>query len=243
MVDMPLLRRPTSVIIPIALGRVESERRAGDILGTAFLVGPNLFMSAHHVLGVEPAPGQTLAALLVDGEHIGAYAAELVFSDPHRDIALARVEDWPVTEHLPISNTDELFMNQNVLTIEYSPTRTGVPMPDGDSGIDITANWHKGNMVRQYRDDFGRGGMVRCINLSYPAFKRASGAPVHEATGHVLGMILSNIESELSPAHLERIELPDGTAHETVRYFLPSARAIHASHLRQALIAYQGSGD
>ena len=98
------------------------------------------------------------------------------------------------------------------------------------------ANWHKENIIREYTPSFGYQNTTACIDLSYPALKGASGAPViQEQSGNVLGMVVSNIERQLMPAQIERTERPDGTSDEIRRYFLPSTQAIRAVHLREAL--------
>jgi hypothetical protein len=70
-----------------------------------------------------------------------------------------------------------------------------------------------------------------CLELSFPALKGASGAPVVvEVSGVVVGMIVENVQHELLPSHIERVT--DGAKHvEEIKYVLPSAKAISWKHL------------
>jgi hypothetical protein len=100
--------------------------------------------------------------------------------------------------------------------------------------MQISANWHQGHIVRAYLATLGHQQPTSCVDLSFPAFRRASGAPVlHADSGEVLGMIVANVERHLMPAHLERVERDDGVVEE-IRYFLPNGQAIRATHLRDA---------
>lgn len=95
----------------------------------------------------------------------------------------------------------------------------------------IVPSFHKGYIVRAYATEFGFQGTTSCIDLSYPALKGASGAPMLEqSSGSVLGMIVGNVEQQLMPGQIERTTRTDGTKDEVVRYFMPAAQAIRASN-------------
>jgi hypothetical protein len=233
---MPLPRHPQSVVAPVVTSTLGAQDQVHELLGTAFLVGEELFMSAKHVFSVIPPDGQEIVLVSTASGKARVYSAEVIYQDALHDIAVARVGGWPANEPFSIYPTDELLMNSNVLTVDYSPTRSGVRLPDGRSSMQISANWQKGNVVREYVPDFGYEHSPSCIDLSYPALKGASGAPVvDEQSGYVVGMIVGNIERQLMPAQIERTERLDGTRDEIIRYFLPSAQALRASHLRDAL--------
>jgi hypothetical protein len=232
-----LPQTPTKVICQVVTRTSGiSEDRVHVALGTAFLVGKGLFMSARHVLGVLPDSGQELAAILVEGTQVRGYALQTIYQDLVHDIAIAYAAQWPDMQSLAIASTDNLTMNINVLTVEYSATKSGLALSDGRTAMSITPSFHKGYIVRVYDSEFGHSGSTKCMDLSYPALKGASGAPViEESSGNILGMIVGNIEQQLMPAQIERTIRTDGTRDEVVRYFMPSAQAIHASHLRSAL--------
>jgi hypothetical protein len=157
-----------------------------------------------------------------------------VHVDPAFDIAVGLVEGWPTLDFLRLAQGDALHMNIGVLTTEFSPTESR-SQPGGMTVIAIGTNWHQGHIVREYTTEFGHARPTHCIDLSYPAFRGASGAPVVLSDfGDVVGMVVANVERHLLPAHLERIERRDGDV-EHIQYFLPNAQAIRASHLRAAL--------
>jgi hypothetical protein len=232
-----LPRHPTTLISQVVTRTSGiKEDRVHLALGTAFLVDKGIFMSAKHVFGVVPDAGHELAAVHLDGRNLTGFALQVIYKDPVHDIAVARAEQWPDLQPLVIAPADNLTMNINVLTVEYSATRSGVPRPDGQSAMHITPSFHKGYIVREYATEFGFQGTTSCIELSYPALKGASGAPViEESSGNVLGMIIRNVEQQLMPAQIERTMRTDGTRDEVIRYFMPTAQAIRASHLREAL--------
>lgn len=231
---MPLPENPHHVIVPV-VSTTPATGRVHDLWGTGFFVAPGLLMSAKHVLGVTPEEGQALAAVWLQEPTPVALPIDDVYLDPAFDIAVARVSKWPVTGHLDLTGTEDLHMNRGVLTTEYSATEQRVPQSDGSTAMHIAANWHQGHIVREYGTEFGHQRLTRCLDVSYPAFKRASGAPVvHADNGEVLGMIVANVQRHLLPAHLERVEHPDGVVEE-LRYFLPNGQAIRAKHLRATL--------
>lgn len=233
---MPLPQKPTMVIAPVVTNTIGTKDSGHEVLGTCFQVGPGLFMSAKHVFGIAPSAGLEISLVFDSADPISTYKAQLVYQDPKLDISIARVEGWPVDEPFKIAPTNELAMNTGVLTVEYSPTRPRGELPDGRPTMPIQANFHKGHVVREYRETFGHQYMASCIDLSYPALKGASGAPVvRESDGIVLGMIVGNVEQQLLPAQIERTESKDGIKDEIVRYFLPSGQALRAAHLREAL--------
>jgi hypothetical protein len=233
---MPLPTRPQTLIAPVTTV-TKGTNRVHELWGTCFLVKPGLFMSAKHVFGIDVPQDQTLSVVRFSdqGADPESIPVSSVYSHPGYDIAIARVERWPRGDYLPIAPNDHLSMNVNVLTIEYSQPDRHVPLPDGTTAMGIGPNWHKGYMIREYTAGFGHERPTGCLDLSFPALKGASGAPViDESTGLVLGMIVANIERHLMPAQMERTIRSDSTIDE-VRYFAPYAQAIMALHLRQAL--------
>lgn len=77
--------------------------------------------------------GQALSVVLPGGHDVDPVPvlAELIYSDPTRDIAVARVNGWPRNDGLLITADDQLVMNTNILTIEYSEPDRGIPRDDG----------------------------------------------------------------------------------------------------------------
>lgn len=241
---MSLPSNPTTVIVPVVTV-VAGTTKVVDLWGTAFLVRPGLFMSAKHVFGIDLPPSLALAVVLFRGPGADPIpvAAKPVYLDPRRDIAVARVDDWPRSDGLTLApDDDQLVMNTDILTIEYSEPDRGILLEDGQSAIGICPNWHKGYMVREYVDRFGQQRPTACLDLSFPALKGASGAPAIDGqTGLVLGMILGNIERVLLPTQIAPVQRNRVIVDE-VRYFAPYAQAICARYLRDALKASPATG-
>ena len=241
---MPLPGNPTTVIVPVVTV-VAGTTKVVDLWGTAFLVGSDLFMSAKHVFGIDVPQGQALAVVLFGGS--GAepipVPARLIYSDPIRDVAVARVDDWPRSDGLTLAPDNQLAMNTDILTIEYSEPDRGILLEDGQSAIGIGPNWHKGYMVREYVDRFGQQRPTACLDLSFPALKGASGAPaVDGQTGLVLGMIVGNVERVLLPTQIAPV-LRNKVIVDEVRYFAPYAQAICARYLREALETFSATAE
>lgn len=203
-------------------------------------------MSAAHVLGVVPEGDAQLHVahlyLVKRGEIIPTFRIQPVYVDQKHDIAIGKVKEWPYDEHYSIDSTGRIVMNVDVLTYEYSASHAFRDDSSGRTELKFIPTFHKGHITRKYVDDSGFQRPVECIDLSYPAFKRASGAPVivNDGSFSVVGLIIANVERQLLPAHLERIESPGGIVEER-RYFLPMAQAIQAVRLRATLKAAKES--
>ena len=81
------------------------------------------------------------------------------------------------------------------------------------------------------------------LELSFPAFRGASGAPVmfHETGTRVLmgqesygivGVIVANASYHLLPAQIESVIDVENNYVEEIRYMLPQALAVNIQHLR-----------
>lgn len=226
---------PMRSIAPVIIGFPHGS--AHDLLGTAFFVAPGVLMSAKHVLGVVPPAGCSLSVVRmvdIDGQpDLQTYEVTDIFIDPRADVAVGRVEGWPFDRYFEIAQTPNFSANIDVLSVEFSASQLLALGAGGQREMRLTPTYHKGYIMRDYVAEFGHEYPVQCYDLSYPAFKRASGAPVvSNSTFNVVGMIVANIERQLMPAQLERIERQDGTVEE-VRYFLPTAQAIQAPRLRE----------
>lgn len=235
---MAQLQHPLAVVVPIVTVRPERPGRIHDFLGTGFFVGPTRFLTARHVLDVRLPPW--LAIATVSHDPLVTTVVDHIQLDPRRDIASGWGErpEGQATEYLQVEPTDVLKYNLDVMSVEYSSTRQGVPQDTGDRAIVFSPCFRKGNVVQRYTSDFGVASGSQCLDLSYPALKGASGAPVfYSDDARVVGMVVGNTERHLIPAQVTRVDSPDGVTEE-VRYFLPVGQAIHAQHLREHLAAF-----
>ena len=242
---MPLPGKPTTVIVPVVTV-VAGTTKVYNFVGYCFLGRVGSLYECETCLRYRcPARGEALAVVLFGGS--GAepipVPARLIYSDPIRDVAVARVDDWPRSDGLTLAPDNQLAMNTDILTIEYSEPDRGILLEDGQSAIGIGPNWHKGYMVREYVDRFGQQRPTACLDLSFPALKGASGAPaVDGQTGLVLGMIVGNVERVLLPTQIAPV-LRNKVIVDEVRYFAPYAQAICARYLREALETFSATAE
>lgn len=87
------------------------------------------------------------------------------------------------------------------------------------------------------------GAVGEAMELSFPALRGASGAPVmlnefvtdalmgKDPFG-VVGVVLASASYHLLPVQIESVLTEDDTLYEEVRYMLPQAVAISIDHLR-----------
>ena len=73
------------------------------------------------------------------------------------------------------------------------------------------------------------------LELSFPALKGASGAPIMEwlPPFKLWGIVKVNIRAELIPAQIETVVNGQGKIEEETKFYLPQALAIHVKHIRQ----------
>lgn len=230
---MGLPPKPLKAIFPIVSVRKTHKPRY-DFLGTGFFIDDSgLFFTAKHVCkGVE---GQYNAVMLdssADKPATPCQISNLRFSEEF-DIALGEVKGIRDITPLAIA-TENAPMNFDVLTAEFSGTYSQQIEYERKALI-FDPYFRKGQVLRYYRSTFPETVPTGCLELSFPALKGASGAPVIvENTGSVIGMIVGNIERELLPAQIERVT--NGQKYvEEVKYVLPTARAISWKHLNDLL--------
>ena len=103
--------------------------------------------------------------------------------------------------------------------------------------LGLSPTFHKGHVMRWYHSSFPESVPTLSCDLSYPALRGASGAAVVlESDYSVVAMIHGNVQSELQPIQVTREQIGD-EAYEEVRYYLPSAKGIAWTHLRDCLTA------
>jgi hypothetical protein len=223
---MPLPEYPLRTIVPIVRLNVGAKKIV-EFLGTGFFVQDGLLMSAKHVLGVQLGENERLAVPIAD-EAATVYLIGDISTSREFDIAIGRLDRPRQAELLSLA-TNWPPVNAEILTVEYSGTTML------EAGPFFMPYYRKGHVICVYLSRYPEPHPTECLDLSFPALKGASGAPVIvEADGSVCGMIVANVERHLLPAHIERVESTDGTVEER-RYFLPTGKAISWPHLRDFL--------
>ena len=83
-------------------------------------------------------------------------------------------------------------------------------------------------------DQYGAAG-ASMLELSFPALKGASGAPVMSGQFELWGVIIANVNHHLLPAQIETIYDDDGRVVEETQYMLPQGLAVHVNVIREFL--------
>ena len=237
---MGLPTEPLKAIFPIvAMNQLGSY----SFLGTGFFMKKDgTFLTAKHVFADNPLHAGEYYGIVFMHEGLAVHHVSNMRFSESLDIALGQVEIEKIVdniEHLELAEKNAP-LNQDILTIEFSGTRNVA----SEAGIEIQLipSNRKGYVIRYYTSDYPEAIPTETLDLSFPALKGASGAPViDEKDGRVIGLIVANIERHLLPAQVERVD--NGIEpKEEVRYFLPTGKAISWKHLREFVQLISPSG-
>lgn len=228
---MGLPSHPLRAVFPIISVRNIPKPQYG-FLGTGFFVNASgLFLTAKHVCkGVENESNAVMPATLTEKTPAQYEISNLRFSEEF-DIALGEVHGVRDIEPFNIA-TENAPINFDILTAEFSGTYSQ-QIEDGSKALVLDPYYRKGQVLRYYVSTFPESSPTACLELSFPALKGASGAPVIvENTGLVIGMIVGNIQRDLLPSQIERVTNGQKVI-EDVKYVLPSAKAISWKYLNE----------
>ncbi len=128
--------------------------------------------------------------------------------------------------------------NTTLMTYEYGTTR--------QKGNHILLNpaTRIGHMTRRLGPGDGLTSLTdEAIELSFPALRGASGAPVminepvgyafeQKESGAVVGVVIANASYHLAPAQIEEVLNADNTGYGEIRYMLPQGLAVSVRHIR-----------
>ena len=232
---MSVTWRPESGIFPVIAERKVGDRDPTfDILGTGFFINADgTFLTAKHVFtdhGLEHS--HEFRVMMVSAEKdFTLYGVTQVRVSRRFDIALAKA--IAVEGHAPLqmANADPP-RNRDLLTFDYSAT-TFRQQEAGRGQLDITPYTRKGHIVCQRENDYPGPELALTLELSFPALRGASGAPVIlDRRKDVIGMVVANVAQRLLPPQLEPIQQPAGVPRDGT-YYLPAALALHWSHLKE----------
>ena len=228
---MGLPKMPLMAIFPIVAVK---QGPTFSFLGTGFFViKDGTLLTAKHVFTDNPLSAGEYYGIVFMHKGISVHHVSNVRFSESFDIALGQAEIEEIVdniEYLELAEKDAP-LNQDILTLEFSATRT--VMSEAGMQIQLISSSHKGYVIRYYTSDYPEAIPTNALDLSFPALKGSSGAPViDEKDGRVIGLVVANVERHLLPAQVEIID--NGIEpKEEVRYFLPIGKAISWKHLRE----------
>ncbi|HZF28579.1 MAG TPA: serine protease [Gammaproteobacteria bacterium] len=230
---MSTLLNPRHSIVPIMRG---SSEGLTQLLGTGFFVGSKRtrhLVTAKHVFDGNPLREGEIYAFVFPGEKIGIWILPKALGATDLDIAACPVGEHDEFVSLRFSESWQPGMNEDVFAFEYSTTRIQRKLIGG-LHVALEPLTHKGNVMRFYKSDFPERRVTAALQVSFPALQGASGAPVltvnSEGEFVVAGVLVANLEQELLPAQIVRIEEPGKYVEET-KYFLPHGKAIDSKEV------------
>jgi S1-C subfamily serine protease len=201
--------------------------------GTGFFVNfgnRHLLVTANHVLD-----GRAVSILNIPAEPTGFQISEVLVAT--KLLAVDKLHDLAVME--PDFEPDHAFElatnpppgNLRIGSLEYAR----FSIDSAKRQIYANPSSRVGNLVREAYDTVYP---FRVLELSYPALRGASGAPVINVEGNeafqVIGIIVANAQYELMPIQKYQYESADGKKEET-HYYLPAALAMPVEHLARLL--------
>lgn len=240
---MPLPSQPLKAVFPIVIVTGKVPALSYSFLGTGFFIDSDgTFLTAKHVFGdintLERPEYSAVMLNLSANEAIPKKISGQKFSEQF-DIALGHVEGVGEIQPLNLASKNAP-MNRDVLTTEFSGTRSE-QIADETRALIFMPYFRKGHVICYYESTFPESIPTQCMDLSFPALKGASGAPVIvETDGCVIGMVVGNMERELLPAQLEKVTDEDGKYTQEIRYFLPTGKAISWTHLTEFIKSVRG---
>lgn len=225
---------PTEAIVPV----IGLSEKGGiqTFLGSGFFVGTEgVILTCSHVLdGWEGRYG-----IFRGGVAPGLKTADVLVRDKASDVAVLRVDGYVPPKPLELGNENEITSNRPVCCLEYGSTVVI------QRHFEFASATRLGNVTR-VRDMTGlvKGGTDKMLEVSFPALRGASGAPVCPVDSpHIVwGMITGNTAHELYPAHVEIIYDEQDKLTEETRFYLPQGLAVNVRWLREAVNCCKAPG-
>jgi V8-like Glu-specific endopeptidase len=202
---MGIPTEPLKAIFPIV---AMNQQGPYSFLGTGFFLKKDgTFLTAKHVFADNPPGEGEYYGIVFTPEGNSVHNVSKVRFSENFDIALGQAEIEKIVdniEHLELAEKNAP-LNQDILTLEFSATRTVTA--EASREIQLIPSHRKGYVIRYYTSDYPEAVPTEVLDLSFPALKGASGAPViDEKDGRVIGLIVANVERHLLPAQIERID-------------------------------------
>ena len=219
--------RPLNAIVP--LFAISGSNNIHEFLGTAaFVAASNQLLTAEHVI----RDWNNEFGIVVPPDISTVHPAGLRKVDRERDLALLETTNFEAESRLELAQSDSINFNLQVVCLEYGTTRVS------GRQINLSPATRLGNVTRTLDQTKLYGSAGRdMLELSFPALKGASGAPIlSNASFELLGVIKANVGYELLPAQIESIFDESGTVIEETKFFLPQALAVNITIIREFLL-------
>ncbi|MDO8334655.1 MAG: serine protease [Nitrosomonas sp.] len=207
-----------------------------QFVGTGFFIDCGFLVTAQHVVdnnksllfGVEIAdthdPAQRRSQLQFK-------SATVVAMDQSADLAILTTSEYICPCPLPIDTTPLLGI-ETAYCFEYSRSNGS-----STGNFYVESSTRVGNVVR-YVDDKRTSPLFPpdSLELSFPAIKGASGAPIMSCRGKwaVIGIMKANAMYELLPIQSIKVmdEIDNKPISEQTTYYLPHGLAVNSKHLK-----------
>lgn len=223
---------PSDFVVPVV--GLDKDDACGPFLGTGVFVDPpGILVTCDHV--IDPWHGN-YGVIVEKANHL--FLAQLMLRDSESDLALLKTYEYHPRHAVPLEQDSEITtLNSLIMCFEY-----GTTIIAGQKIHFAPAN-RLGNVTRfrNLQHLYGRAG-DGMLELSFPALKGASGAPVMNWTPpfRLWGIVKGNISYELMPAQIEKVVDDKGQLSEETKFYLPQALAIHVKHVRRLLQQVSG---
>jgi hypothetical protein len=211
---------PRSFIFP--LFRASNDGALRNFAGTCFLAhDQRTIVTALHNVAEREAP-----YLIVDQSvELERVPARVIHSISHADLAILQLDRSRPGTPRKMGSGSTLGLGTDVRTLEYSETRVVNGCPQ------FAPATRKGYPTRRIADPRGlyRG---RLFELSFPALRGASGAPViNEWDEVVYAVIVANVAYHLLPAQIEEVLDERNEILESTQFLLPQGLAVPCDEL------------
>lgn len=219
---------PSLFVVPIV--GLNDNRDCGPFLGTGVFVGElKHLITCNHVL--DKWKGKY--GMTAHEDNPKFYEAEVLVRDMNSDLACLKVNEYTPPHSCPLADDNDIILNDFVCCFEYGTTIVA------GNKINFSPANRLGNITR-FRNMTDRYKLAgdHMLELSFPAMKGASGAPVMNwrPPFKLFGVVTANVGYELLPAQIEKIVDDSGNISEETKFYLPQGLAIHVKHVK-AIIA------
>ena len=149
---MPQVTQPLAVTGAVIL--VDQFSRGTQLLGTAFLISPDVFMTARHVL--EPSVrgyGERISVVFAEPQ-VDVNPVKATWLHPKYDVGLGRLSAARVNFDVYDIIWFEPKADSDVMAFDFSETSAKSQQPDGALGFELAPTFQKGAYTSDVRRPF-----------------------------------------------------------------------------------------